>query len=221
MLKAVIFDVDGTLLDTEKIYITAWRQAAERFGYTLPQEALRQTRAVSIPVAKERFRYYCGEAFPYDAVRVTRIEIAEEIIRTVPLEQLCKPGAAELLQWLKAQGIALAAATSTGKQQTLDHLERAELLQYFDAVVCGDMIARGKPEPDIFLKAAELMGIAPEDCLVVGDTPADVLAAAAAGMKMVLIPDQVPANEKILASSWKCLESLYQLQSLLSTEQIG
>lgn len=221
MLKTVIFDIDGTLLNTEPVYMQAWMEAGKLFGYHVTREALLQTRAVSKQIAIERLQYYCGADFPYDTVRKERVRIAEELFQITPPEQLRMPGALETLQWLKDRKITLAAATSTERDQTMAHLAQSELTGFFSAIVCGDMVEKGKPDPEIFLRAAELVGADPKECLVVGDTPADVLAAAAAGMKMVLIPDQVPANEKILASSWKCLENLYQLQSLLSTEQIG
>ena len=86
------------------------------------------------------------------------------------------------------------------------------------AAVCGDMVERGKPHPDIFLKAVQALGVCPEHCLVVGDTPADVLAGSAAGIRTVLIPDQVPANPQTTALSWQILPSLAQLPELVAKE---
>ena len=215
MIKTVIFDIDGTLLNTEPVYMQAWMEAGKLFGYNVTREALLQTRAVSKQIAMERLRACCGADFPYDTVRKERVRIAEELFRVTPPEQLRMPGALELLQWLRELGITLAAATSTERDQTAAHLAQGQLTEFFSGVICGDMVKKGKPDPEIFLKAAELAGADPKDCLVVGDTPADVLAAYAAGMRMALIPDQVAPTKELKERCFVCLEELGQLREYL------
>ena len=199
MWKAVLFDVDGTLLDTEKIYMEAWRQACASAGYAVTHDVLLRTRAVPEAVSKRIFQEALGQDLDYSAIRQERIQIAEALIAASG--DLLKPGAKMVLDYLKNKGIPMAVASSTGTQKTMAHLDHAGLLGYFDAIVCGDMVERGKPNPDIFWKAAGLLGMAYEDCVVVGDTPADVKAGTAAGMQVLLIPDQVPANEETTALS--------------------
>ncbi len=215
MVDTVIFDVDGTLLDTERIYMRAWREAGAEFGYTVGQEVLLQTRAVSGEKARARFMEACGPDFPFEQARARRVEISEELIANAGAEQLLMPHAVQTLKWLGEKGYTLAVASSTGREKTVEHLEHAGLAGYFRAIVGGDMVERGKPEPDIFLMAAQLCGAAPERCVVVGDTPADVLAATAAGIPVVLIPDQVPANEQTTALSHRVLSGLEQLIQVL------
>ena len=211
MKKTVIFDVDGTLLDTERIFMDAWREAGARFGYTVTDEALLKTRAVRMAEAIPVFQRCCGADFPYMEVRAERTRIAEEIIAGSAPEALWKPGVLQVLQALQDRGHRMAVASSTPQPLTRAHLAHGGLLDFFPVVVTGDMVPNGKPEPDIFLLAAELLGSAPEDCAVVGDTPADVFAGSAAGMDVYLIPDQVPANPETRARSLRVLDSLLQL----------
>lgn len=215
MKKTIIFDVDGTLLDSERVYMQAWKEAGAKYGYTITDEVLLQTRAVNSAVAEAAFRRGCGEDFPLDLVHGERVRIAEAYFASAQPESLWKPHVWEALQWVKDRGYTMAVASTTALEKTLAHLEHAKLLDFFSVVVCGDMVEHGKPEPDIFLKAAELAGAKIEDCLVVGDSPADVKAAAAAGMPVVLIPDQVPLNPYTEATSWKILHDLGQLPEVI------
>lgn len=211
MKQAVIFDVDGTLLDTERIYMEGWRQGGALMGYPVPDAALVRTRAVSKEVAIPIYQAYCGADFPYEEIRAHRTRIAEEIIAASTPEQLWMPGVRETLEALRQKGYRMAVATSTKLEFTLAHLKQAGLLEYFQAVVTGEMVENGKPAPDIFLLAAERLGCDPKECVAVGDTPADVLAGSAAGMEVYLIPDQVPANPETRARSRRVLEHLGQL----------
>ena len=217
MYQTVIFDVDGTLLDSEKIFMGAWVKVGAEYGYTIPQGALLETRAVSNPIAEQVFKKYCGEDFPYEEILQARKPLIEEMFDTTPPEILRMPGATETLQTLKDRGYRIVAASSTYYEKTCRHLRHARLYDFFDAIVCGDMVEKGKPAPDIFLKAAELAGSAPSQCIVVGDTPADVLGATAAGIPVILIPDQVPANEQTTTLSLRILPNLSCLPETLES----
>ena len=201
MLKAFIFDVDGTLLDTERIYMQAWKDAAAELGYDMPMSLLRKTRAVNAREAARIFETEIGNGFSYEKTRPIRVRIAEEIIeRESPI---LMPGVLELLKFLKQKGIRLAVASSTNTKTTKEHLAINGIEDWFEVIVGGDMIERGKPNPDIFLKAAELLGETPENCIVVEDSPAGIRAGSAAGMKTVLVPDQaeIPAEIAELADA--------------------
>ena len=215
MIKAVIFDVDGTLLDTERIYMKAWKEAAAEAGFVMPDSVLQKTRAVNTKDAARIFEEEIGNGFSYQAVRPIRVRIAEEIIRRE--SPILKPGVLELLAFLEEKGIRLAVASSTNQQGTREHLAESRILDRFEVVVGGDMVTNGKPHPDIFLKAAEALGTAPEACIVVEDSPAGIRAAHAAGMKAVLVPDQAAITQEIIDMSDVVLNSLLEMPAYLQT----
>ena len=208
-MKAVIFDVDGTLLDTERIYMQAWKDAAAELGYEITDELLRKTRAINVKEAARIFESEIGNGFSYDKTRVVRVRIAEEIIQRE--SPILKPGVTELLAFLQEKRIRLSVASSTHLKGTKEHLSESGILAPFEVVVGGDMVTKGKPNPDIFLKAAELLHLAPEECLVVEDSPAGIRAAHAAGMKAVLVPDQAAITQEIIEMSDVVLESLLDM----------
>ena len=213
MIKAVIFDVDGTLLDTERIYMQAWKDAAAELGYEITDELLRKTRAINVKEAARIFESEIGNGFSYDKTRAVRVRIAEEIIhRESPI---LKPGVTELLAFLQRKDIRLSVASSTNLKGTQAHLAESGILDPFEVVVGGDMVTKGKPNPDIFLKAAELLHLAPQECIVVEDSPAGIRAAHAAGMKAVLVPDQAAITQEIIDMSDVVLESLLDMPTYI------
>jgi len=213
MLEAVIFDVDGTLLDTERIIIRAWKEAGAFLGYDVTDEVLMKTRAVNVQEAEKIFEDYIGNGFSYKACRKERVRIAEEIIeRESPI---LKSGVKKSLDYLKEKNIKLAVASSTDTDKTKEHLEASDILQDFEVIVGGDQVEKGKPHPDIFLRAAQLLGVKPEHCMVVEDSPAGLKAARAAGMIPVMVPDFVPPNEETRQISYAILESLEEMPDLI------
>lgn len=209
MVKAVIFDVDGTLLDTERIYMQAWKDAAAELGYEITDALLKKTRAINVKDAARIFEEEIGNGFSYEKTRPIRVRIAEEIIQRE--SPILKPGVTELLAYLKDKGIRLSVASSTHLKGTKSHLAESGILEPFEVVVGGDMVTKGKPNPDIFLKAAELLGLTPDECIVVEDSPAGIRAAHAAGMKAVLVPDLAAITQEIIDMSDTVLESLWDM----------
>ena len=139
---------------------------------------------------------YFGENIDYDEVRNKRIELMDAFVEKEGV--YLKPGVHELLSYLKEKGIKTAIATSSPIERTLKYLSSVKLEKSFDEIVSGYMVEKGKPEPDIFLYAAKKLGKMPENCLVLEDSPAGILAAHRAGCIPVMVPDQDEPDEETL-----------------------
>lgn len=211
---AVILDMDGTLLDTEPVAARAWFDAAGDLGVgfdpALPHRLIGRTFTDCRALIVEAH----DADYPVDAL-MARWHAAYDAI--VEREGVAlKPGAAELVEWLAAEDIARAVATSTRRARALVKLEHAALAARMQAVVGGDEVARGKPAPDIFLAAAERLGVAPGDCVVVEDSAAGVAGALAAGMAAIMVPDLVPPDDALRASGPLVLDSLHHAREHLA-----
>ena len=216
MIQAVIFDVDGTLLNTERLYVEGWRMAVRQMGLELPEDVILRTRAIDRGIAVRIFKESLGEDFDYDEAYRRRVEYAETEIASGRYE-LPKPGTFELLNRLDTNGIRKAVATMTGRETTERHLKQAGLLDRFPIRITGDEVKKGKPDPEIFLLAAQKLGVRPEACMVCEDSYAGIEAAYRAGMHPVMIPDYVPARDKERACA-RVVPSFYEVIRLLEEE---
>ncbi len=196
IIKGAVFDMDGLMIDTEKLYLLYWKKAAADFGYDMKDEhvyAIRSlARKYSIPMLKSFF----GEDFPTEEVRARRTELINAHIEKNGID--LKKGLFELLNWLKDHGVKLAVATATPRERATLYLRKINALDLFDTVVCGDMIANGKPDPDIYLTAARELDLPPEQCAAFEDSPNGIKAAHAAGCHAIMIPDMTPPDDEII-----------------------
>lgn len=191
MLKGVIFDMDGVLFDTERLTLEGWRLAARQAGYPLDDAVVLSTNGISEADTRLTFLRHYGEAYPYDALRAEMKRYKDGCLaQGVPV----KPGVQRLLQALRGQGIRTAVASSNDRVHVTDYLQRTGLLLQMDAFVCADMVRQAKPAPDVYLRAAEELGLPPETCIAIEDAPPGLVAARCAGCIPVMIPDLIPAS---------------------------
>ncbi len=205
-VAAVAFDMDGLMFDTERIMLTMWARAAERFGWNLTEELLRATVGVSAEGTRDMIMEACGPDFPHDAVRAVRLVMEKEYFETYGVPH--KHGLSVLLEFLAGHGIACGVATSTSSERALYALERAGVMGYFRAVVCGDEVARCKPDPEIYEILCSHLEVEPYECLVLEDSRAGILAAHAAGCLPVMIPDLVEPDEVCREKAFRFFFSL-------------
>lgn len=212
--QAVAFDMDGVLLDTEKVYRKCWLANGRSIG--IPEDEMTVicekmaggTKAHNGRVMKERM----GEDFDYLSFRKRTVDMVDEYIRLNGVE--IKNGVVETLNTLKNLGIRMAVATSTDRNKAVERLTRAGIIKYFDAFVFGDEIENGKPNPDIYLKACEKLGAAPEDTVGVEDSINGVTASSAAGLYTVMVIDLISPNDYLKRTADKIYDIMPEMVEL-------
>ena len=195
MIKAIIFDMDGLMFDTETLNATAWKAAGKLHGFEMTDELLRSHIGANAETTKKQMQNHFGAGFDFDAVRADRIAHAFRYIEEngMPL----KPGLRELLAYLVKKGLKTAIGTSSAEQFMRFYLEHAVLGHEFDVIVCADKVKNGKPKPDIFLTALAELGVEADECLVLEDSYNGITAAYRAGIRSIMIPDLLPPTLKI------------------------
>lgn len=212
MAAAVIFDMDGTLIDTEKYYRIFWKKALAAFGYNMTDEQALSMRSLGRPFAITHLKEMFGEDLDYPAIRSYRCKIMEEYLNQKGIER--KPGAIELLRFLQEKKVQTAVATATDLERTRKYLEKAELLSYFNKIISAVMVEKGKPSPDIYLYACQQLKKEPKDCIAVEDSPNGVISAYYAGCKVIMVPDQTQPDRELanmLYAKVNCLEEIKQV----------
>ena len=186
-MTAVIFDMDGLMFDTERVFVKAWDYAGEQMGLGKTGYMVMKTMGSNTEGCNRIWREAFGEDFDLDAMWNYTREFLEDYYAKHTVTP--KKGLYELLAYLKAQGCKLAVASSTKREKVEHHLTSADVRHYFDAVIGGDMVKKSKPEPDIYLKAAAELGVSSEECYALEDSRNGLLSAHAAGCKAIHVPD--------------------------------
>lgn len=211
--QAVIFDMDGVIFDSERLVIECWKVIAEKYGIPNIEETCRACLGMNRDAARERMLLQYGADFPYDAYNQEKSDLFHSRYSggRLPL----KPGVVELLAYLKEQQIKIALASSTRREVVLAELRDAGILDYFHQVVCGDMVERSKPAPDIFLKACELLGVKPEMAFAIEDSYNGIRSAYSGGLRPIMVPDLAEPTEEIRELVEVVLSNLSAVQEYL------
>lgn len=195
-IQGVISDMDGVILDSEKLYVRFWCEAGRFYGFPMEEKHALSIRSMARPLASAKLKGIFGDGFDYEAVRSKRVELMDNYVEKNGIE--VKSGAKELLSFLKENGYKVALATATPPQRAERYLKAHDLYKYFDVTVSASMVSVGKPAHDIYLKAAEMLGLSPQNCVALEDSPNGIKSASSAGCVTVMVPDlDKPSNDII------------------------
>ncbi len=216
MIKAVIFDMDGVLIDTEKHLVRCWCEAGREAGYPFTRENGLELRSLAAKYAEPLLQERFGSEFDYEKVRNRRKELMNQVLAEQGTEK--KPGVDALLDFLRAQGIKTAVATATDEERASRYLKEIGIYDKFDRIVCAAMVPNGKPKPDIYLYACEQIGERPCDCMGVEDSPNGLRAALDAGLKTAMVPDLTEPDETLKKELFAVADSLDSLIPVVEQE---
>jgi HAD superfamily hydrolase (TIGR01509 family) len=202
-MTAVIFDCDGTLVDSEPLARTAWERALAPYGYALTDADAESCVGLPYP----RVHAYFAERVALPEAEPFWTEFSGELFTLIDTELAPFDDAVEAARTLRARGVPVAVASSSPRERLQRTLGRAGLLDAFDVVVAGDEVEHGKPAPDMFLLAASRLGVEPAACVVVEDSPPGVQAGRAAGM-FTLAVCRVPGTEASLAAADRVVDTV-------------
>lgn len=223
MVDAVVFDMDGVILDSEQLVVRSWQKIAQKYNIEDIERFCVAALGLNREAAKKLFvQIYEGRYGDEERYEVLKAEMAAEFHRAASEGELVlKPGVTDTLKLLKDENVPCALATSTRKEVVTMELTNLGVIDYFDKLICGDMVEKSKPAPDIFLKACEKLGVAPGNAFAVEDSYNGVRAAYSAGMKVVMIPDLVQPDDEMKDKAYIILNNMNEFGEYIRKLIVG
>lgn len=213
-VRAIVFDMDGLVLDSESSYFLAWQTAAERLGYRLSQTFCQSLSGMHGPEISRRLLEHFGPDFDIENFYRLSSQIWQHWVQQhgIPV----KTGFYQLLAWIRRRGLPYALATNSRRADAEQCLHWAGLHAAFSNMICNEDVARPKPAPDIFIKSAQILGVEPADCLVLEDSAIGIAAAVAANCPSIFVPSLLPADPKAASQANRVMHDLAQVTEFLS-----
>lgn len=193
--EAVVFDMDGVIFDSERAVMNCWLELAQKYDIKDIEKPYFACVGTTMTRTREIMLETYGEDFPYDEYARKSSLMYHEKYDGGKLPM--KPGVMELLSYLKEKGKKIALASSTRRETVTNQLRWAGIIDYFDVIICGDMVARSKPAPDIFLKACQELGVSPENTYAIEDSYNGIRAAHAGQLRPIMVPDLLEADDEM------------------------
>lgn len=213
MIEAIVFDMDGILFDTERLSVESWIEVAERLGLPDIDTGVYGCIGLNRTDCRIFLKETYGQDFPYDYFREQTAAVFQRKMAKDGLPVM--KGAGELLAWLQEKGLKVALASSTSHKTVESHLQQAGFTGFFQAVIGGDMVEHSKPQPDIYLKACQLLDVEPGNAAAIEDSPNGIRSAYAAGMLPVMVPNLVKPDPEIEKMLYRKCDSLFAVLEFL------
>ena len=214
----VIFDMDGLMFDTERVFLQAWDYAGEQMGIGRAGYMIYKTLGMNASVAAPIWAAEFGERYRPEELRRHTKAFLEQYYTEHPVP--VKPGMYALLDYLWDRGCKMAVASSSPRWEVENHLQGAGVSRYFVGIVCGDMVTHSKPHPEIYLKACELLNASPKRCFAVEDSPNGIRSAYGAGMKPLMVPDLIAPDEEIKSLLCGQFKNLLEVRDFLRADTL-
>ena len=215
-IQGVLFDMDGLVLDSEVLYSRFWREGCKFFGFDMSFQQSLRMRSLGRELGQQVLEAFFGPGIEYNTVRDKRIELMDAYIDAHGVA--LKPGIRELLAFLKEQGIPAAITSSASVENIRTNLSAHGLDTAFAALCSGRDTPHGKPEPDIYLHGAAVLGVNPKNCLALEDSPAGILSGYRAGCLPVMIPDLDQPDEETRKLLFAQADSLFDIIDLIQRQ---
>ena len=210
MITNIIFDMDGTLLNTEPIYFKCYQQAAEPMGLKFTFELFESCIGMSVEDSSKLVKSYFGRDVDVAYLYAQCGRNFEQYMQTHPIPM--KPCAKETLQYFHSRGLKMGVATSNISRWVEKLLEKAQIASYFSAVVTSDQVDKPKPDPEVYWRVAQKLGADVSQCLAIEDSVAGATAAISAGMRTIVVPDLKQPNSFVRSNAFRIYNSLCDIQ---------
>ena len=213
MIKAVIFDMDGLMIDSERVTFECYQEILKGMNLTMDEEFYKTLLGKPIKGIYQRFYDVYGNDFPIeDVIKDVHALMAKRFeTEGVPI----KTGLKSLLEYLKENNYKTIVATSSNRDRVDTILAQAQITDYFDDSICGDEVTKGKPNPEVFLKSCQKLGVSVDEAIVLEDSEAGIQASYDAGIKVICIPDMKYPEKQYEEKTFKIFKDLNDVTDYL------
>ena len=218
IIKAVMFDLDGTIIDTEKYYRLYWPKAFAKFGYIITDKQALGMRSLGYPFVEEYVEKISVNRADLTEIKKYARSLVDESVKANGLE--LKDGVEDCLKFLKTKNVTIAIVTATAADRTKTYIKEANIEKYFDDIISAKNVPHGKPAPDVYLTACEKLNVKPDETIAVEDSPNGVMSASSAGCNVVMVPDQTEADDELMKHLFGNIKSLRDFEDFVAEQRI-